>query len=155
MPQGNSWDRVAICKYHAANNRLTNGFRLSQLTQYPIHHRMTTRSQLNPYAFTDSYVLHTYIPYRNWIQVNILYWLVGHLYTTCTIRDYWRHISTKSSCLIYFDTWKNSLDFTDYIVRNDNSSVYEQELYGPYKRSKLQTKLIDRWSTLYLPAFYG
>ena len=33
--------------------------------------------------------------------------------------------------------------FTDFIVRNDNSSVHVQGSYGLCKRSKLQTKLID------------
>jgi len=38
---------------------------------------------------------------------------------------------------------RNLSDFTDYIVRNDNSSVHMLGSYGPYERSKLQPMLID------------
>jgi len=54
-----------------------------------------------------------------------------------------------------FDTWKNFFDFSDYIVRHGNSSVHVQGLYRPYERSRLQTKMIDNWSTQYRPASYG
>ena len=79
----------------------------------------------------------------------MLYWLVSHLYTTCTICDYWRHICAKSNWCIYFDKCQNFFDFSDYIVRHDNSSVHVQGSYGPYKCSKLQIELVDIWSMRY------
>jgi hypothetical protein len=155
MLQRTSRNRVAKCKLHAANTRPTYIYRLVQLLQYLIHPQFTTRSLLNPDVFTPPYVLHTYVLYRKWIQVIILYWLVGHVYTTCTICDYWRHTSAKRSWRIYFDTSMNIFDSIDSIVRNDNSSVHVEGSYGLCKWSKLQTKLIDNWSTQYCPAFYG
>jgi len=93
---------------------------------YPIHHWFRNWSLLNLLAFAPAYFLPTYLPYRKWIQMNILSWLVDHLYTTCTICDYWRHISTKCNCCIYFVRCQNFFDFSDNIVSHDSSSVHVQ-----------------------------
>jgi len=109
---------------------------------------------IKPQAITPAYFLPTYLAYRKWIQMNILYWFVGHLYTTCRICDYWRHISAKRDWCIDLVTWQNFFDFSDYIVRHDNSSVHVQGSYRPYECSRLQTELIDNWSMRYRPASY-
>jgi len=49
---------------------------------------------------------------------------------------------------------QNFIDFSENIVRHDSSSLHVQESYRPYERSKLQTELIDNWSTRYRPASY-
>ena len=136
------------------NHHLTYAYRLPWPTRHHISHRLRNQNLFNPYAFTSVYFLPMFIPYRKWIQLNILYWLVGHLYITFTMCDYWRHISAKRDWCIYFDTCQNFLDFSDYIVKHDNSSVHVQGSYGQYKFSIRQTELIDNWSTWYCPACY-
>jgi len=144
--------KVAIWDYRMGNHRLTYAYRLSQQSQYTIRHRLGNRSLFNPWVITPAYFLATYLPYRKWIQMNILYWFVGHLYTSCTICHYWWHISTKRGWCIDFGTWQNFFDFSDYIVRHDNLSVHVQRSYRPYERSRLQTELIDNWSMRNRPA---
>jgi len=146
--------KLAIWDYHPGNHSLTYAHRLWRLTQYPISYQLTNRSLLNPQAFTPAYNLPSKLPYRNWIQMNILYWLVCHLYTNCTICHYWLHISAKSNWWTYFATCRHCFNFSDQIVRHDNSSVHVQGSHVPHESSRLQTELIDDWSTWYRHASY-
>jgi hypothetical protein len=145
---------VAISDLHTGNHHLIYAYWHSWPTWYPIHHRFWNRSLLNPLAFTPAYFLPTYLPCRKWIQMNILYWLIGHLYTTCTICDYWRRITAKCNCRSYCVTCQNFFNFSDNNVRHDSSSVHVQGSYGPYEHCNLQIELFDNSSTGYCAASY-
>jgi hypothetical protein len=73
-----------------------------------------------------------------------------NLYNMCLLTTF----SAKSDLCIYVDTWKRFLNFSDYIMRLDNSSLHGHWSYRPYQGSRLQTEWIVNWSARYCPASY-
>jgi hypothetical protein len=79
---------VRSLDYHTGNNCLRYSYVLSEPTRYQIQYEFRYQSLINPHTFTPAYFLPTFKPYRKWILMHIMYSLVGHLYTTCTLCDY-------------------------------------------------------------------
>jgi len=140
------WGEVSWTRGH------TNAFCPSRAPQCRICCCLRNQSISNPHTLTPAYRIASWLPYRNRILTKTLRWLLRRRRNELANWHFSRCIKLKCDIRTYFATCQPLLDFSDQIVRHDNSSMDLQRSDRTCRCSRLQISFNDDQWTWYHPA---